>query len=280
MAEVSFDIPQKLVVVSNVLQVSTRELYEAILRWQASEEGIVFSDVAQRSGNYPIIGGKSTESIIIFHDSWRLRFTPSPEAQRFRLYRVVDGVVSSGVYSPYFEQADEFIQNPVRMHNKFARMPSTQQLHIDYNRLSERCDRGLAMSLAYFDIDHFKRFNDSYTETRVDQTALPQFHSFLLDNYSQTCCAYLEGGDEFILLLPGYDLNHACALCEELRSSVEELAIDINGTRDSFTISIGVAERQVRDALGSLQGRANQYKALAKREGRNRVACSGEAGRS
>ena len=281
MTNVFFYVPQRLVVVRHATQVSTRELYQAIRRWQESEEGIVFSDVAQRSGSHPILGGESTEEVVVFHDQWRLRFEPSPQAKGFRLYRVVDGVISSkGGYPPYYEEDDEFIQNLARMHNKFDRMPSSQQLAIDYNRLSERSDRDLAISLAYFDIDRFKRFNDSYTETQVDQTLLPQFHSFLLDSYSQRACVYLEGGDEFIALLPGHELSRACRFCEELRSAVESLAIDIHGTQESLTVSIGVVQRKAGEDLGSLQGRANQNKALAKKEGRNRVACFADAGGS
>ena len=83
--------------------------------------------------------------------------------------------------------------------------------------------------------------------------------------------AYGEGGDEIVLLLPNHQLSDGIAFAECLRMKTEEARFKIDEGEESFTISLGVAERQMGESLISVKTRSNAKKKLAKQNGRNQV---------
>jgi diguanylate cyclase (GGDEF)-like protein len=105
-----------------------------------------------------------------------------------------------------------------------------------------RCARSRKpLSVILFDIDHFKRFNDTYGHATGDEclklvarTAQDEIRrpADLLARY---------GGEEFCVLLPETPLSGAMAIAEALRSRVERLALDTPKGSTTLTISIGVA---------------------------------------
>ena len=100
-----------------------------------------------------------------------------------------------------------------------------------FNRrfLEETCTRELAraqregypVALAMFDLDLFKRINDTYGHAAGDEVIVALAR--LLQQHarsSDTACRF--GGEEFVLLLPGVDLETAAARVEELRRTFAE----------------------------------------------------------
>jgi len=118
----------------------------------------------------------------------------------------------------------------------------------------------------YLDIDHFKALNTEMTETKVDEVVLPKIIKVLRNVIEDHGFLYREGGDEFVCLIPLYNVDQLRLLAENLRNSVE-----INMIEDHrITISIGIAmSRSLEDT--ELLPRANKAKAKAKDNGRNRV---------
>ncbi len=83
------------------------------------------------------------------------------------------------------------------------------------------------------------------------------------------------GGEEFLVLVPGTDLNGASEFAERLRAKVEATGF---GLREPVTVSLGVAECNSGDSLKSLLARADRAMYRAKEAGRNRVfAASSQA---
>lgn len=135
---------------------------------------------------------------------------------------------------------------------------------------------GRAVSVVLFDIDHFKRINDTYGHQAGD---------VVLIGVSQCVAQLLRkvdvlaryGGEEFIILLPESDLAQAGAVADKLRAALEECVFDVEGDRRlKVTASFGVAALAGGEALDKLTKRADIALYRAKRLGRNRVELAGD----
>lgn len=143
------------------------------------------------------------------------------------------------------------------------------RLNEEFN-MARRYDR--VFTLLIFDIDHFKKFNDTHGHQTGD-TVLQQFAQCIEDNTRNTdiCCRY--GGEEFTVILPETDLDVAMVLAEKLRNHVEErVFIGSGGESLHVTTSIGVAECGPDiDEPGALVKVADDALYQAKEDGRNCV---------
>lgn len=122
-------------------------------------------------------------------------------------------------------------------------------------------------SIIMFDVDFFKRFNDTYGHLKGDEV-LKRLTKTVNDNIRATDILARWGGEEFIVLLPNTSLQNAEFLAENLRKKIE--SIDIKGIL-RVTASFGVAELKEDDDRNSLTKRADEALYLAKNSGRNCV---------
>jgi len=131
---------------------------------------------------------------------------------------------------------------------------------------------GHALSFAIFDMDHFKRVNDTYGHGMGDEVL-----RCLAETCMQSCPAhYLVarlGGEEFGILMPGARHQDALLDCDQLRQAVAAAVVKTSeGESIPFTISIGVATLTDSDTATTLMVRADRALYVAKTGGRNRVA--------
>jgi diguanylate cyclase (GGDEF)-like protein len=136
-------------------------------------------------------------------------------------------------------------------------------------------EEGLPLSLLMFDVDHFKKFNDTYGHA-VGDRVLVLVSSCIRGSLRGTDMAARYGGEEFVVLLPGVALDEAAShAAERLRARVEGAALAIDDGSVRVTISIGVAQLTAEDAgLAGLLKRADDALYRAKAEGRNRVVAA------
>lgn len=130
----------------------------------------------------------------------------------------------------------------------------------------------LPVSLIFIDIDHFKRFNDSYGHDAGDYV-LKTVGQLLQNNVRQSDLVGRYGGEELIVLLPNCPLNQAAAIAEGLRSEVSLFQPHFQDQLlDPITISLGVAScpLQAQDAPSLIKA-ADKALYEAKRGGRNLV---------
>lgn len=129
-----------------------------------------------------------------------------------------------------------------------------------------RYDREL--SLIMFDIDHFKRINDTYGHGVGDQV-LSKLAVLVGDNLRKSDTFARWGGEEFLILLTETDRDSAKSVAESLRSRIESHRYDrIQG----ITCSFGVTEvREGDSSTNEIIDRADKLLYRAKGEGRNRV---------
>jgi diguanylate cyclase (GGDEF)-like protein len=132
------------------------------------------------------------------------------------------------------------------------------------------------MGVILLDLDHFKRFNDSYGHAAGD-TLLRELGGFIRGHIrgGDVGCRY--GGEEFLLILPESDSKGTCARAEELRKGVSGLNMAHRGQPlGAITMSLGVAifpehALDMEDLLRS----ADRALYQAKQAGRDRVMVAG-----
>jgi diguanylate cyclase len=132
---------------------------------------------------------------------------------------------------------------------------------------------GENVSLMMCDIDHFKKFNDSFGHQTGDQV-LRLVANCLSDNVKGRDTAARYGGEEFTVLMRGTDLANATHVAEQIRESVEGRKLVKKSTGDilgTITISIGVAQFVPGDTAESVIRRADACLYGAKQAGRNLV---------
>ena len=143
------------------------------------------------------------------------------------------------------------------------------RLREEYN-MARRYNR--TFSLMIFDIDHFKKFNDTHGHQTGD-AVLVQFAHAINENIRNTdiCCRY--GGEEFTVILPETELEEASRLAEKLREHVEKrVFIGSGGESLHVTTSIGVAEWNLDiDEPDAVVKIADDALYQAKEDGRNLV---------
>lgn len=136
---------------------------------------------------------------------------------------------------------------------------------------AERYD--LALSLIFFDIDHFKQINDQHGHEVGDQV-LSRVAQRIKAQLRQSDCLCRWGGEEFIIFMPHTDLEHACAIAEKLRA---RLAAEPLAGQLAVTASFGVAQWRKGQTLHELVDSADRLLYRAKQSGRNRVECQPDA---
>ncbi len=132
---------------------------------------------------------------------------------------------------------------------------------------------GETVSLMMCDIDHFKKFNDSWGHQTGDQV-LRLVANCLSDNVKGRDTAARYGGEEFGVLLRGTNLQDATHVADQMRQAVMGRKLVKKSTGDilgTITISIGVAQFGPGDSIETVICRADACLYGAKQNGRNMV---------
>jgi diguanylate cyclase len=132
---------------------------------------------------------------------------------------------------------------------------------------------GEEVSLLMCDIDHFKKFNDSWGHQTGDQV-LRLVAACLSENTKGRDTAARYGGEEFSVLLRGTSLAAATKVADQIRATVETKKLVKKSTGDilgTITISIGVAQFGRGEGVESVVRRADACLYGAKHHGRNMV---------
>jgi diguanylate cyclase (GGDEF)-like protein len=132
------------------------------------------------------------------------------------------------------------------------------------------------LSLVMFDVDHFKKVNDTYGHLAGDAVLVTL--SRIAQSMIRTEDIFARyGGEEFAVICRGTPLLSAGIVGERLRTAVEQATFDYQGRRLPVTISVGVAALPESNVGTTQELIAEADEALyeAKRSGRNRVCLKG-----
>ena len=122
-----------------------------------------------------------------------------------------------------------------------------------------------SLSLLMFDLDHFKRYNDSCGHLEGDRVLKKIGEIIKHSIRSNVDSGYRYGGDEFAALLIGATVDQALTIADRIRSSIED-----SGFKD-ITVSIGLAEFREDFDLERFVKSADDAMYVAKQSGGNRI---------
>jgi diguanylate cyclase (GGDEF)-like protein/PAS domain S-box-containing protein len=160
-----------------------------------------------------------------------------------------------------------------KMEEALTRLATTDTLTGIYNRgkIEESLRQEMARSMRYgsplaiilFDLDYFKKINDSLGHSIGDQV-LKEVAATVGAQIRETDVLGRWGGEEFIVLCPGIVAQEAITIAEKLRQQVEGLPLGV-------TISCGLAGSRSGESMDALINRADKALYAAKHAGRNLV---------
>jgi diguanylate cyclase (GGDEF)-like protein len=128
------------------------------------------------------------------------------------------------------------------------------------------------LTLCMFDVDHFKKVNDTYGHPAGD-AVLVKLASLAFNSIRNEDLFARYGGEEFAIICRGVTMRQVAHLGERLRRTVEASTIEHDGRAIPITISVGVAgiPELPLESPGELLEAADTALYAAKRTGRNRV---------
>ena len=135
---------------------------------------------------------------------------------------------------------------------------------------------GGVVTLAVLDIDHFKRFNDTWGHQTGDQV-LRYVASVMARVAKEPRIAARYGGEEFAIIFPQEQLAEVERALEAIRHEIASRALRRRSTDDDLgavTISAGFAQRRPGESASTLLERADAALYASKHAGRNRVTCA------
>lgn len=150
----------------------------------------------------------------------------------------------------------------------YNRLYFQDNLQIEFRKALEG---NYSLSLLMFDIDHFKRINDTHGHLYGD-LVLKSIAAFIKKKLRREDIFARFGGEEFVILMPHTTLEQVVEKAEDLRKGIGSLIISDKMISASVTISIGVSSfPEMADNQISLLKSADDALYEAKRQGRNRV---------
>lgn len=146
-------------------------------------------------------------------------------------------------------------------------------------RLAEDMERArrthTELAMLSMDLDHFKRVNDRHGHI-VGDAVLRAFADRVREMVRSVDSLVRRGGEEFVLIVPDADLEHACSVAERVRRGLLERPLVVFGELSiAQTVSIGVARWDRKESPEALDERADHAMYAAKSGGRNRVVVDG-----
>ncbi|HEY3500782.1 MAG TPA: GGDEF domain-containing protein [Polyangiaceae bacterium] len=225
------------------------------------EDGVyVIRDTESANGTF--VGGQRVESAILrdgdliqFGPQAVFRYAVADEGQEQLLRQLYEASVTDALTGA---NNREHFDNQLRMELSYARRHATD------------------VSLVLFDVDHFKRVNDSYGHPIGDEVLveISKATRRLVRN-EDVFARY--GGEEFALILRGIPLEGARAVGERLRERIAAVSIETERGTFGVTVSVGCASyaTTAEPNVENLVQTADRRLYAAKNGGRNRVVAEG-----
>jgi diguanylate cyclase (GGDEF)-like protein len=137
-------------------------------------------------------------------------------------------------------------------------------------RVAEQRRYRRPVSVLMVDVDHFKKFNDTYGHLVGDEV-LRQVAALLRQTMRESDLVARFGGEEMAVVMPGTSIADARLGAERARQAIESACFTVDGQDLHVTVSVGTAECLVEEEIEQLVRRADSALYAAKQAGRNRA---------
>ncbi len=215
-------------------------------------------------GRYYLIDLRSTNGTFV--NEQKVERAKLMDGDQIRVGKTVLKYTESHIEQRYFEHA-------FNLASMDALTGAFNKRYFDetFGKEAQRAQQtGLPLSIVLFDIDHFKKVNDTFGHPAGD-AVLKNVASAVSAQLREGDALFRVGGEEFALLLSATPRDLALQAAEAVRQLIQTLVTDFMGTRIGATLSLGVAELQPGEAPEGLYQRADELLYAAKRGGRNAV---------
>jgi diguanylate cyclase (GGDEF)-like protein len=141
------------------------------------------------------------------------------------------------------------------------------------SHMEEFYKSSVPLGVIFFDIDHFKQFNDKYGHKIGDQVLI--MVSKTIANLLRPMDTVARwGGEEFIVILPNINFEILTKVAERIRFFVEKSWLTVDDEIVKVTISIGGTLAKTGDSVETIADRVDSLMYESKNTGRNKVTVS------
>jgi len=165
----------------------------------------------------------------------------------------------------YKQAVEKAYRDPLTGVNNRAALDNALKQEINLAKRHEN-----PLSIVMFDIDKFKRINDTYGHITGD-AVLKRIAETMTESARGSDIIYRYGGEEFIILLRNTEEAGATLLAERIRQAIESIIFKYDKFDIRVSTSAGLTTLIPSDDLNSLLGRCDEALYKAKEQGRNRV---------
>lgn len=185
------------------------------------------------------------EIINLLIESFKNKITVQTEIERLKQEASIDGLTGISNRGDFERQIAKYVSNAKRY--------------------------GRNLSVFLFDIDDFKKINDTYGHQTGDEV-LKGITETVKNNIRSCDLIARYGGEEFAVLLPETSAEMAAELAERIRIRISETTVRAEGKSINATASFGVAYLKPETEVHELIKKADENLYIAKKNGKNQVA--------
>jgi diguanylate cyclase (GGDEF)-like protein len=221
-----------------------------------NEREVLLTDLQSANGTY-LNNNKVTTPVVLKKGDMikigavALKFLPKGDPERLTYDKLLEDAHTDGLTKCY---------------NK-AYFNTALELEIKKSKVT-----GKPLTLIIFDLDHFKKLNDTYGHDAGDYVLKEKAHIIRDHGIRQGDIFARYGGEEFCILLPNTNLKQGFEIAERLRNLIQKHEFIYDGKRLPVTASVGIADyRQGVNNGTDLFKRADKAVYMSKDGGRNQV---------
>lgn len=160
------------------------------------------------------------------------------------------------------------------LHDPLTELPNREYYNERANYEYQRWQRySRPLTLAVFDIDHFKKINDGHGHQAGDRV-LKVIGRSVAKRLREVDFFCRYGGEEFVALMPETSLADAMPVLDTIRAAIANAAFNYKEQPIAITLSVGVTEFKTGDDIETAFARADEALYAAKSSGRNCIKSS------